>query len=70
MKCCVEVDKVLNVTIQVKAPLLKSTYRAPFCGSTPVIYKFNMHATIEKRRARKEDQDASHIILVEPMWVN
>jgi hypothetical protein len=29
-----------------------------------------MNATIEKRKARKEDQDASHIILVEPMWVN
>jgi hypothetical protein len=29
-----------------------------------------MQATIEKRRARKEDQDASYIILVEPKRVN
>lgn len=61
---------MLNVTIQVKAPLLKSTYGAPFCGSTPVIYKFNIHATIEKRRVKKENQDASHTILVEPTRVN
>jgi hypothetical protein len=61
---------VLNVTIQINVPLLKLAYRAPFCGSTPIIYKFNMHATIEKRKVGKEDQDATHIILVEPMWVN
>jgi hypothetical protein len=70
VKCCVEVDKVLNITIQVNTPLLKSAYRAPFCGSTLVIYEFNMHVAIEKRQARKEDQDASHIILVEPTRVN
>lgn len=29
-----------------------------------------MHVAIEKRQARKEDQDASHIILVEPTRVN
>jgi len=29
-----------------------------------------MHVAIEKRQARKEDQDASHIILVEPTQVN
>ncbi len=70
MKCCVEIDNVLNVTIQVITPLLKFIYRTPFCGSTLVIYEFNMHATIEKIRATKEDQNASNIILVEPKRVN
>jgi hypothetical protein len=45
---------VLNVTIQVNAPLLKPVYRAPFCGSTPIIYKFNMHEQLKKEKLEKK----------------
>jgi hypothetical protein len=69
-KQCANINETLYIAIWTNAPLPSTSYQALFYMTKLHIYKFNMKVAMEKWKARKEGQDHSHIVLIEPTWVH